>query len=75
MAYRLASRMVSLGWLVDSLILGADTWFSAIGIVAPVSGLPFLLGMGAMMWAALVGHLVYGLAVTGGFALLRKRLL
>ena len=73
-AYLLASRVVSLGWFTDGLILGAATWFFAIGIVAPVSGLPFLLGMGAMMWAALVGHLVYGLVVTGGFVLARKRL-
>ena len=73
-AYLLASRMVGLGWLADGLILGAATWFFAIGIVDPVSGLPFLLGMGAMMWAPLFGHLVYGLTLTGGFALRRKRL-
>ena len=55
-------------------VLGAATWFFALGIVAPVSGLPFLLGVGAITWAALVGHLVYGLVVAGGLALARKRL-
>jgi hypothetical protein len=73
-AYLAARRIASLGWVGDGLILGAATWFFAIGIVAPVSGLPFLLGVGAITWAALVGHLVYGLAVAGGFALVRRRL-
>ena len=73
-AYLAASRTLSLGWLADGLVLGAATWFFAIGIVAPVSGLPFLLGVGAITWAALAGHLVYGLAVTGGFKLVRARL-
>jgi hypothetical protein len=73
-AYFLATRIKSLGWVADGAILGAATWFLAIGIVAPVSGLPFLLGVGAITWAALAGHLIYGLVVAGGFALARKRL-
>jgi hypothetical protein len=73
-AYLLARRIASLGWIADGALLGAATWFFALGIVAPAAGLPFLLGVGAITWAALVGHLVYGLAVTGGFALARKRL-
>jgi hypothetical protein len=73
-AFFLATRIKSLGWIADGAILGVATWFFAIGIVAPISGLPFLLGVGAITWAALVGHLVYGLAVAGGFALARKRL-
>jgi hypothetical protein len=73
-AFFAATRIKSLGWIADGAILGVATWFFAIGIVAPISGLPFLLGMGAMMWAALVGHVVYGLVVAGGFALARKRL-
>ena len=73
-AYFLVTRFKSLGWIADGAILGIVTWFFAIGIVAPASGLPFLLGMGAMMWAALVGHVVYGLVVAGGFTLARKRL-
>jgi hypothetical protein len=73
-AFLLATRIKSLGWIADGTILGVATWFFAIGLVAPISGLPFLLGVGAITWAALVGHLVYGLAVAGGFKLARKRL-
>ena len=73
-AFLLATRIKSLGWIADGAILGVATWFFAIGVVAPISGLPFLLGVGAITWAALVGHLVYGLAVAGGFKLARKRL-
>ena len=73
-AFFLATRIASLGWIADGAILGVATWFFAIGVVAPISGLPFLLGVGAITWAALVGHLVYGLAVAGGFKLARKRL-
>ena len=72
--FLLATRIKSLGWIADGAILGVATWFFAIGVVAPISGLPFLLGVGAITWAALVGHLVYGLAVAGGFKLARKRL-
>ncbi|MBK1669271.1 hypothetical protein CKO28_14635 [Rhodovibrio sodomensis] len=72
--YLAATRIKSLGWAADGAVLGAATWFFALGIVAPVSGLPFLLGVGAITWAALAGHLIYGLVVTGGFALARKRL-
>ena len=73
-AYALITRFKSLGWVADGAIVGIATWFFAVGIVAPASGMPFLLGMGAMTWAALTGHLVYGLALTGGFTLARKRL-
>ncbi|MDZ7713471.1 MAG: hypothetical protein U5L06_10320 [Rhodovibrio sp.] len=72
--YVAATRIKSLGWIADGALLGAATWFFAIGIVAPLSGLPFLLGVGAITWAALAGHLVYGLTVAGGFALARKQL-
>jgi hypothetical protein len=73
-AFFLATRIKSLGWIADGAVLGAATWFFALGIVAPASGLPFLLGAGAITWAALVGHLVYGLVIAGGLALARKRL-
>ena len=73
-AYFLVTRIKSFGWIADGAILGVATWFFAVGIVAPASGLPFLLGMGAMMWAALVGHVVYGLVVTSGFTLARKHM-
>jgi hypothetical protein len=72
-AYVLATRFQSLGWVADGAIVGGATWFFAVGIVAPAAGMPFLLGMSAMTWAALTGHLVYGLALTGGFTLARKR--
>jgi hypothetical protein len=71
-AYWLATRVISLGWIVDGLAVGVATWAFALAVVAPLAGLPFLLGVSAMTWAALVGHIVYGLAVAGGFTLLAR---
>jgi hypothetical protein len=73
-AYFVATRIKSLGWVADGAILGAATWFFALGVLAPASGLPFLLGFGTIAWASLAGHLAYGFALAGGFTLARRRL-
>lgn len=48
--------------IADSLSWGSFTWFNALGIMAPLAGLPFLLLDGGdllsfMSWA---GHVIYG---------------
>lgn len=73
LAYWLAVQRKSFGWVMDGALVGVVTWFFALGVVAPVSGLPFLLGISAITWAALVGHVVYGLTVAGGFTLFSRR--
>lgn len=73
-AFWLLTRMHSFGWAVDGLLWGIATWFLALGVFAPLGGLPFLLGIGQITWAALVGHVIYGLGAAGGFAALHRRL-
>ena len=48
--------------LADAISWGNFTWFNALGIMAPLAGLPFLLLVGAdklslMSWG---GHVTYG---------------
>jgi len=47
------------GPLLGFLVLGAGTWFLALGILAPLANNPFMLGWGTLTWASLIGHLVY----------------
>ncbi len=70
----LLTRVHSLGWVADGLLWGVATWFLALGVIAPMAGLPFLLDVGAITWATLAGHLLYGLGAAGGFAALARRL-
>ncbi|MGE3244935.1 MAG: hypothetical protein AB7F96_10980 [Beijerinckiaceae bacterium] len=48
--------------VADAISWGSFTWFNALGIMAPLAGLPFLLlkwgdGLSFMSWA---GHAIYG---------------
>ena len=56
--------------IADSLSWGSFTWFNALGIMAPLAGLPFLLLDGGdwlsfMSWA---GHVIYGAIAVYVFA-------
>lgn len=72
-----ASRMVNpYATLRDALSWGNFAWFNALGLMAPLAGMPFLL-LGAadklslMSWA---GHVVYGLVAVLVFeTMLRRR--
>lgn len=58
-----ATRFVNPSALVrECLSFGSFTWFNALGIFAPIAGLPFLLmewggGLSFMSW---VGHILFG---------------
>lgn len=48
--------------LADCLSWGSFTWFNALGIMAPLAGLPFLLldWNGILSFMSYVGHIIYG---------------
>lgn len=58
-----STRFVNPSSLIrDCLSFGSFTWFNALGIFAPIAGLPFLLmdwggGLSFMSW---VGHILFG---------------
>jgi hypothetical protein len=48
--------------VADALSWGSFTWFNALGIMAPIAGLPFLLleWGGGLSFMSYVGHVIYG---------------
>lgn len=48
--------------LADCISWGSFTWFNALGIMAPLAGLPFLLMEwgGGLSFMSYVGHVIYG---------------
>ncbi|MCC2100172.1 MAG: hypothetical protein KDJ20_12550, partial [Hyphomicrobiales bacterium] len=59
----------------DALSWGSFTWFNALGIMAPLAGLPFLLLDGALLlsfmsWA---GHVLFGYVAVVIFERLETR--
>ena len=46
----------------DALSWGSFTWFNALGIMAPLAGLPFLLLDGGLLLSFMswVGHIIFG---------------
>lgn len=58
-----ATRFVNPNALVaDCLSWGSFTWFNALGIMAPLAGLPFLLleWGGGLSFMSYVGHVIFG---------------
>ena len=58
-----ATRIVNKNALVaDCLSWGSFTWFNALGVMAPIAGLPFLLldWGGGLSFMSYVGHVIYG---------------
>jgi len=53
----------ALGALGAGAVLGVATWVLALGVFAPIVGAPFLLGLAAISWMSLAGHLAYGLVL------------
>lgn len=51
------------GWLLPSAIYGFALWVFAIGAVTSLAGLAFFLGFTGITWVALVGHVLYGIAL------------
>ena len=71
-----ATRFVNPSPLLrDCLSFGSFTWFNALGIFAPIAGLPFLLmewggGLSFMSW---VGHILFGFLAALVFEMLEGR--
>ena len=59
----------------DCLSWGSFTWFNALGIMAPLAGLPFLLMEwgGALSFMSYVGHIIYGFTAAYVFEMWRRR--
>jgi hypothetical protein len=58
-----ATRFVNPNTLVaDCLSWGSFTWFNALGLMAPLAGLPFLLldWGGGLSFMSYVGHVIFG---------------
>jgi hypothetical protein len=67
-----ATRIVNKNSLVaDCLSWGSFTWFNALGIMAPIAGLPFLLldWGGGLSFMSYVGHVIYGFVAAFAFEL------
>jgi hypothetical protein len=63
------------GLLADCLSWGSFTWFNALGIMAPLAGLPFLLMEwgGGLSFMSYVGHVIYGFVAALVFERLERR--
>lgn len=60
------------GAIVDGVIIGLFTWFLALGVFAPLAGLPFMLGFIKLAWFSGIGHLAYGLVLATVFHALAR---
>ena len=61
--------------LANWISWGSFTWFNALGIMAPLAGLPFLLmdWGGGLSFMSYVGHVIYGLVAAMTFELAEAR--
>lgn len=48
----------------DGMVIGLATWVLALGVFAPLAGLPFMLNFIPLAWMSGIGHLVYGLVLS-----------
>ncbi|HTR13702.1 MAG TPA: hypothetical protein VMI72_10755 [Roseiarcus sp.] len=60
--------------VVDCLSWGSFTWFNALGVMAPLAGLPFLLMEwgGALCFMSYIGRIIYGFAAAYVFEIWRQ---
>jgi hypothetical protein len=71
-----ATRAVNPNSLIaDCVSWGSFTWFNALGIMAPLAGLPFLLMEwgGGLSFMSYVGHIIYGFVAAYVFESLERR--
>jgi hypothetical protein len=61
--------------IANCLSWGSFTWFNALGIIAPLAGLPFLLMEwgGGLSFMSYVGHIIYGFTAAYVFETWQKR--
>lgn len=50
-------------WFLPSAAYGFGLWVFAIGGITSIAGLPFFLGFTGITWVALIGHVLYGIAM------------
>ncbi|POF28368.1 hypothetical protein [Roseibium marinum] len=60
-------------WLLPSAIYGFGLWIFAIGGITTVAGLPFFLNFSGIAWVALVGHVLYGIALVAVLKLIERQ--
>ena len=60
------------GWPVASAIYGFGLWVFAIGGITMIAGLPFFLNFTGITWVALVGHVLYGVAMVAAFRAMER---
>jgi hypothetical protein len=61
------------GWFMPSAIYGFGLWIFAIGGITMLAGLPFFLNFTGITWIALIGHVLYGIALVAVLAFLERR--
>lgn len=59
-------------WFLPSAIYGFGLWLFAIGAITYIAGLPFFLGFTGITWVALIGHVLYGVALVAVFSVLDR---
>jgi len=64
----LATALPRIGVVGQGIIVGVGTWFLALGVFAPLAGLPFMLKFATITWVSLWGHLAYGLILAALFS-------
>ena len=60
-------------WFVPSAIYGFGLWVFAIGGITSVAGLPFFLNFTGITWVALVGHVLYGIALVATLRVIDRK--
>ena len=71
----LANRFVPNRLIRECMSWGSYTWFNALGIMAPIAGLPFLLleWGGGLSFMSYVGHIIFGFVAALVFETLEAR--
>ena len=60
-----------MGWFVPAAIYGFGLWVFAIGGITAIAGLPLFLNFTGITWVALVGHVLYGIALVATLRAIR----
>ena len=61
------------GWFLPSALYGFGLWVFAIGGITWIAGLPFFLNFTGITWVALVGHVLYGIAMVAVMQVVKQR--
>lgn len=61
------------GWFLPSALYGFGLWIFAIGGITWIAGLPFFLNFTGITWVALVGHVLYGIAMVAVMQVIGRR--